>query len=359
MRARVGSRSKHVRRALLPITQCALAAALAWWVATDLLGHVQPFFAPIAAVVSLNGARRVRRAIELVVGVAVGVGVGDLLIASIGSGGWQIALVVALAMGTAMWLDSAPLIATQAGSSAVLVATLLPPGGTGGFDRCLDALVGGGIGVLVIALTPADPVAPVRTAVNVLLAELGAILRQISAATVVGDLDAAEQVLERARSAQPLLDRLGDAIRGAQEITGLTPLRRSRRRQLLRYTTAADHLDYALRNTRILARRAHVALRDDEALSPSLPALLSTLADGVDDMRRNLAAGHDPAEARAALLVAARSISTAESQDQGFSGRVMLAQLRSATVDLLRASGMDRDHARCALQHEDPPPHRT
>ncbi len=73
--------------------------------ATDLIGHQRPFFAPIAAVVSLNGARRMRRAVELVVGVSVGVGVGDLLISVIGSGPWQIGLVVALAMTTAVWLD--------------------------------------------------------------------------------------------------------------------------------------------------------------------------------------------------------------------------------------------------------------
>jgi Fusaric acid resistance protein-like len=71
-------------------------------------GHPRPFFAPIAAVVSLNGARRLRRAVELVVGVSVGVGVGDLLIAAIGSGAWQISLVVALAMAAAVWLDGGP-----------------------------------------------------------------------------------------------------------------------------------------------------------------------------------------------------------------------------------------------------------
>ena len=122
--------------------------------ATDLFGHQRPFFAPIATVVSLNGARRMRRAVELVVGVSVGVGVGDLLISVIGSGPWQIGLVVALAMTTAVWLDGGPLIVTQAGSSAVLVATLLPPGGTGGLERCLDALVGGAIGILVVMLLP-------------------------------------------------------------------------------------------------------------------------------------------------------------------------------------------------------------
>jgi uncharacterized membrane protein YgaE (UPF0421/DUF939 family) len=151
-------------------------------VATDLIGHQRPFFAPIAAVVSPNGARRMRRAVELVVGVSVGVGVGDLLISVIGSGPWQIGLVVALAMTTAVWLDGGSLIATQAGSSAVLVATLLPPGGTGGLERCLDALVGGAIGILVVMLLPADPIAPVRSAVITILDELSASVRGVGTA---------------------------------------------------------------------------------------------------------------------------------------------------------------------------------
>ena len=49
---------------------------LAWLIATELVGHDQPFFAPISAVVTLGltvGERR-RRAVELAIGVAVGIG---------------------------------------------------------------------------------------------------------------------------------------------------------------------------------------------------------------------------------------------------------------------------------------------
>lgn len=39
--------------------------------------------------------------------------------------------------------QSGPIFSMQAGNSAVLVATLIPPGGSGGPDRMIDALVGG------------------------------------------------------------------------------------------------------------------------------------------------------------------------------------------------------------------------
>ena len=38
------------------VLQCAVAAAVAWFVAADLVGHDQPFFAPIAAVVIAGAA---------------------------------------------------------------------------------------------------------------------------------------------------------------------------------------------------------------------------------------------------------------------------------------------------------------
>lgn len=126
-RGRAGAR--RVRASWLPILQCSMAAGLALWVAGDLVGHTRPFFAPIAAVLSLGMSlnSRLRRTAELVVGVSIGVLVGDLLIARIGSGLWQLVLVVALALVVAVFTDGGTLFVNQAAVSAVLVTTLLRP----------------------------------------------------------------------------------------------------------------------------------------------------------------------------------------------------------------------------------------
>ncbi len=351
---RVGVRFRYARYAFVPIMQCAVAAGIAWWVATEVIGHQRPFFAPVAAVVSLNGSRRTRRAVELVVGVSVGVGIGDLLIAVIGSGAWQIALVVALAMTTAVVLDGGPLIATQAGSSAVLVATLLPPGGSGGWDRCLDALVGGVIGLLVVTLLPADPIPPVRKAVIAVLDELSSTLRAVGTTIAGRDLSGAEAVLARVRSAQPLVDRLRETVRTSNEIARFAPTRWSNRARLRRYSSLADHVDYALRNTRVLARRAYVALRDQESTVAGLPDLLATLAGAIDVIRGGLLTGQDVSEGSPPLMAAARAIGTVQGENQGFSSLVIVAQLRSAAVDLLQASGLSLEQAQLVLEHEPP-----
>lgn len=122
--------------------QTAVAASVAYAIAIYLLGHDRPFFAAIAAVVSLGIVlgERWRRAVELVFGVAFGLTIADLLV--IGSGTVQLAIVVILAMATAISF-SGSLLVNQAAISALLVVVLQPP--DAGFEpgRFLDALVGG------------------------------------------------------------------------------------------------------------------------------------------------------------------------------------------------------------------------
>ncbi len=99
-RAGLRTRRERIIASARPILHTSLAAAIAWLVATELVGHSAPFFAPISAVVTLGltvGQRR-RRAVELAIGVALGIAIADLLVAGIGTGTWQIAVIVALAM---------------------------------------------------------------------------------------------------------------------------------------------------------------------------------------------------------------------------------------------------------------------
>src|SRR4051812_3048374 len=164
-RASLEIRRERFALAARPILHTALAAAGAWLVAKHVVGHEQPFFAPVSAVITLGvtvGQRR-RRAIEVAVGVALGIGVADGLVAAIGTGAAQIALVVALAMVAALIVGGGSLLATQAAISAVLVATLQPPDGGITPDRFYDALVGGAVALLVSSLVfPIDPVGVVR-----------------------------------------------------------------------------------------------------------------------------------------------------------------------------------------------------
>src|SRR5204863_7585240 len=115
-----------------PVVQAARAAGPSWRVAVHVVDHRAPFFAPVAAVVCLGITlgQRLRRVVELIVGVGLGVGVGHLLISAIGTGPWQIALVVALAMSAAVLLDGGAVITVQSAVSAILMVTLYLRGDT-------------------------------------------------------------------------------------------------------------------------------------------------------------------------------------------------------------------------------------
>ncbi|GGM47186.1 hypothetical protein GCM10012275_17820 [Longimycelium tulufanense] len=351
VREGIRRRARRLYRNALPILQCSIAAALAWLVAKDVVHHERPFFAPIAAVIVLGVSlgQRLRRVVELVAGVSVGIGVGDMLISQIGSGPWQIFLVVALAMGTAVLLDGGSVIALQAGSSAVLVATLLPPHESGGLDRMVDALIGGFIGLAVTALLPANPLTVAHRYGRLVISELAAALRGAAEAAVEGDTGHAAAALSRARGSQRLLEDFRAALETGSEIATIAPIRWRRRGELERYQAAAVPLDYAMRNTRVLVRRTLAALRDGEPVPAGLPGVLRTLAEAAESLRDELAAGKEPVQARRVALQAAKAATGELAAGTGFSMRVVVAQLRSIVVDLLQATGVSRDDAVSAL----------
>jgi uncharacterized membrane protein YgaE (UPF0421/DUF939 family) len=355
MRRALGERWRRLQMSAVPIAQCAVGAGVAWLVAHDLVGHDRPFFAPIAAVISLGVSlgSRLRRVAELVVGVSVGLLVGDLLISLIGSGAWQITLVVLLAMAVAVFADGATLLIAQAGSSAVLVATLLPPGGTAGIDRALDALVGGAVGLLVAAVLPTDPVGPVRRQARELLDELSAVLAETAEALRSRDVEAAASALRRARASQPLVDGVRGALRGGHEATRVAPVLRRRRRELTKFSELTERADYAMRNARVLARRAFTALGDDEPAAPELADLISALAAAVGVLTGELGRDGDRTRARESVLeVGAAAGELGEHWTAGPSEVVILAQVRSIALDLLQATGLPRAEALRAMRSQ-------
>jgi uncharacterized membrane protein YgaE (UPF0421/DUF939 family) len=348
LRATLRRRVHALRLMALPILQCSVAAAIAWLVATEIFKHSRPFFAPIAVVICIGvgfGQQRLRRVVELVVGVSVGIGVGDLLILQIGEGWWQLALVLGLAMTISVLLGGGTLVTLQAGSSAILVATLLPPGGTAGLDRMLDALIGGLLGIAAIAVMPGDPREVLDQRARSLLDELAGALTAAAEAIETRDREVARRALRRART-QRAGDDYRDALRAAQEIAAISPLHRRQRYRIARYARATDAIDLALRNSRVLLRRTRSALTDDETFPPALPGALRQLAGAATAFGLVLAGDGDPAEVRETIRAAAKSVDAGGIEHTGFSARVVTAQLRSIAVDLLQATGLDHDKAR-------------
>ena len=347
-RVSMQTRVERLRLAWRSVLQAGVAAGVAWVIATEVFGHERPFFAPVAAIITLGLtiSERGRRAVEVAIGVAVGIAVGDLLVLGIGVGAAQLSLVVMLATAIAIFLGSGQMLATQAAVSAALVATLQPPTDGVTFDRFLDALAGGGVALVVNALVvPADPVAMVRRALDPLVEELAATLDDIAVSLDRRDRGMAERALVRARGIDDLRMHLDDTVEVSRETVRYAPPRRRLRDRVERYAVAATQIDLAVRNVRVLARGTIRAVRLDENLTPDVAGAVRELARAVRGLPDALehpdrADGvHEPA-----LRAAATATRVLESTGN-MSVSVIVGQVRSTATDLLAGTGMDTDRA--------------
>src|SRR5215211_4804605 len=286
-RAGIRSRRERLVETARPILHTAVAAAGAWLVATELVGHDQPFFAPTSAVITLGltiGQRR-RRALEIGAGVAVGIFIADLLVALIGTGTWQLALLTGLAMAVATALGGGPLLASQAAISAVLVGTIQTPSEGFSFERVADTAVGAGVALLVSSLLfPVDPIGLARASAEPMLERLAAALDQIADALDARDLDQAERALVATSEIEPEQLRLSDALEAAIDAARLAPRRRTARGQLARYSTVGQEIALAPANVRVMARGASRAITLEDTTPKELPTALRELAEAFREL---------------------------------------------------------------------------
>ncbi|GIH10264.1 hypothetical protein Rhe02_83310 [Rhizocola hellebori] len=346
-------RVHRVRLAAGWAVQAAVAAGLAWFVAHHVLGHTLPFFAPVAAMVVLavSIGQRLRRAFEIVVGNAVGILLGEALIVTIGSGWWQISLVVWLAILLAVFVGGSGPLVTQAATSATLVATLTPFQSDYFFSRFVDAVVGGTVGVAVMALLlPLNPLTVVKRAAGPVLEALAKGLKETAEALERRDSALATEALEGLRGAETKLRAFNDSLNAGREISMVAPLRWGKRGALAQYLESYNHVARALRNTRVLVRRGLSMVSDDEHTPPSLIVAVGALAESVTHLKRELAEGTEPVRAREAALEAVRACAEAYHKGLGFSGSVVAAQIRSTASDLISATGLTPEEAHRAVR---------
>jgi uncharacterized membrane protein YgaE (UPF0421/DUF939 family) len=280
-------------RVLARIVQSALAAGAAWEIALQLPDHGRPFFAPIAAVIALGAqrGRRGRQALEMIVGVVFGILVGAGLVAIAGTGAWQ--LVVATAVTTLLATAAAapPVIRVQAAASAILVVALHQPGADVPLQRLLDALIGGGIAILLARfLFPVDPLELVRNEASTMRERLADALAEVGNALEERDEGRARKALERMDGID---DRpLEEALSLARDVVRKAPRRRPLRRRLDALSVAWHELELTATDARAVATGALRVLGEDAPPPEGLAAAVRSAAEAVRTT--------DPPEAREA-----------------------------------------------------------
>jgi uncharacterized membrane protein YgaE (UPF0421/DUF939 family) len=325
-----------------PILQTAVAAVAAWYLAKLLLSEERPVFASIAAVIALGATygQRPERAVELIGGVVLGIGVADLLIVGIGTGPLQLGLLVVLAMSAAVVLGGGPVLVTEAAVSAILLALLEPTNAGLPPSRLLEALVGGGVALAISALAfPLNPLLLVGRSTQGIFGELGRTLEEVAVALAERDHTRAEAALHSAREIDLRMRELEEAMAVGQETARFSPGRRSSRGELDRYARGMRHIDYAVRNTRVLARHVARYLRAGGAAPAQLAESIQALGSAVWALAAEF--GETTPDVRDVRQHASRAAARATESFEGdpdLGLAEIVAQVRSTAIDLVRAA---------------------
>jgi uncharacterized membrane protein YccC len=354
-RSRITMRDRWARlRRLGPtLLMGAVAAGAAWLIAKELFGQTGAFFAPVAAIITLGltVGSRMQRAIELSVGVPLGIALADVLVLELGSGVPQLVGIVFLATALAVFLGGGPLLVTQAAVSAILVVTLQPPANGLSFTRAADALIGCGVALLLnFVIAPIDPIALVRREAAPVLRALANVLDDVARALEERDRDAAVAALSRARDIDASTQRFLEAVTIGRETAAAAPIRRDQRGPLAVYGEASSQIDLAVRNVRVLARGVVRAIETGDRVPPAVGDSLHDLRQAVVSLALWM---EDPGRAEAVIepaVQAARHASAVLEQTTNLSVSVIVGQVRSTAVDLLRTTGMAPEEARARIR---------
>jgi len=325
---------------LWPILQTAIAATVAWYLAVLLLPDGRPSFASIAAVICLGASygQRGSKSLQLVAGVVLGICVASAIVALIGAGSLQIGLMVVLAMSAAVLLRGGELLTAEAAVSAILLVSLDPTASDFSFtlNRIFEGLIGGGVALAVSALVfPPDPALHVGRAAQAVFAGLGGALERLATALERGDTELAREALAEARALDGLVQEFNEALETGRETAMLSPRRRAATAALDRYAESFTEVDFAIRDTRVLARHSVRLLRAQEPVPETLPDAVRELGVAV----WTLASAYDQPERADAV----RSHSSRAGSLAGEGPTEVLAQIRSTAVDLRRAADLTRD----------------
>ena len=331
---------RRLRPHAVAIFQTAAAALGAWWLAILLLPSERPAFASIAAVICVGvtyGQRR-SRALELIGGVVLGITVASLLLFVIGTGPWQIAVLVILAMSAALLFRGGELLVSEAAISAILLASLEPASSGFSADRILEGLIGGGVGLAVASfLLPPDPVSMVGQVAQTVFGKLGRTLEETATALQDNDPVRAESALQAARGIDEDVEALERILGVASETARFAPARRGGLPHVQRYEQTMPQIDFAVRDTRVLVRYAARQVRAGEQ-APQLAGAVRELADAVWVLAAQYEQPDRPTALRELALHAAHSAEDIHDREPSLMTTQVVAQVRSVAVDLVRAA---------------------
>ena len=326
------------------VAQCAVAAGLAWFIATDVLHHQQALFAPIVAVICLGMTygQRLRRVAEVTIGVAVGVAIASVFVEIAGSGAWQVTVVVLVSMSVALLLDAGQLLVMQSAVQSIAVTVLGASPGQA-FTRWVDAVVGGLVALVAAAVVPRAPLRQPRVQAAKVARTISMLLRDAAQSARTADMDRAAEVLAQARGTEELIRELQTAADEGLSVIASAPWKRADAGSVRSIASLVEPLDRALRSTRVLVRRVSIATHQGADIPDDYVRIIRDLADAVDVVARAWAENKFADFGRLGLIALGERTRLLDRAE--YHTTVLLGQLRSLVVDLLELTGVDHEES--------------
>ena len=356
--SRFRSGAWRARKSLIPAATSAIAAVAAYAFASIIFGHSEPYFAATAALISLGFGRdpHIRKALEVSIGVTLGIFVGDTLQTLLGQGYWQGVIVVFVTIILARFIDSGVIFTTQMSIQSVLIVLLpIPPEGP--FSRSLDAVIGG---IIAIAITMLTPVSVRREAVagfRELFTSITGVFRELSHALESHDSRGGWVALIEARGLQSKIDAVRAELAAADEHATYSPTRRSARQDLQEMSRTLEKTDLAVRSLRIIARRVITVIDEVDGKSEAVDDLermgswFGDAGDAVAVLGRSVSEPVAPGRhrslsvARDALGSVTTKLTPRNLGAGTLHGEALVMMCRPMMVDFLEATGSDHDEA--------------
>lgn len=251
----------------LLVIKTALASWVSWVLAAWLFHAARPYFAPLAAILSLQVtvADSVHRGLQRILGVVAGIIIAFLAVKLIGVHGWSIGLVVLIGMAVATRLRLGAQGIPQVAISALLVMTVGAHSHHYAIERMFDTVIGALIAIMINAIVvPPDYTPRAQDSIKVLASALSDVLRGIEK-DLIGGLEPGEanRHLSAARHVDAALHDARSAIRQAEQSLKWNYLLRHRKSRLKSLREALTVLDHAVSQVRGIARTLFVTLNRD------------------------------------------------------------------------------------------------
>jgi hypothetical protein len=205
--------------------------------------------------------------------------------------------------------------------------------------RLLDVVIGGGMALAVHTLVfPPDPVLGVARASAAVFAELGAVLRDASAALAAGDMTRADAARQSAENLELRVAELRHAVVLGGDTARWAPIRRSSRAELERYARTVGHSEVAARSARVLARNVLVYVRGGRPAQPGLADAVGELALAAWELPAQFDEPWRGGDVLRAALQSASQATAAAARHPDIALSEIAGQVRSIAIDIVRAS---------------------